>query len=428
MRNKRLLILSMFLMLLLALPFLLNSCGSGGQGASGGMGTAAVLVKDAPVTLPDGQVAIDVQIKISQIFLKKEMEPEDAWVEVPLNPTLVQPFNLLDLNNVANLAAIGSVSAGEYEKVRLVLDQSDPAVPCIVLQGPTGPTDCLPLKVPSNKIDIQLIPHVLVPEGGTISIVLDFTLDNSIHINDTGSSEKYILRPVIRAVTAELPDGIRAHNEISGTVTGCTSNTIELSLHDGTTHVTIHYDGTTEFFSDEHVDINDEQPVPLTGVTCTDEGGDSLTTLLGKRVEVKVLATDGTLHAVRVEIKGEFPEGEFPESEEFQVSGTLAPNSSLSLHTVTTDYTVTFPGGTIRVDGRQTGDQTILAKQIETTLSVTDVPQVIGTLDSGTSLTLTNTAGTTYTINFPSQPIKVEGTLNTTTNTIVAREIEVVLP
>ncbi len=400
------------------MPLLLTSCGSGGQGSSAVMGTAAVLVKDAPVTLPDGQIAIHVQITISQILLKKETESEDSWVNVPLNDNIVQPFDLLALDNVANLAAIGSVSAGEYEKVRLILDQSDPTVPCIILQGST---DCVPLKVPSNKIDIQLIPHVLVPEGGTTSIVLDFALDNSIHINDTGSSEKYILRPIIRAVTTELPDGIRAHNEISGTVTNCTGDTtqggtLELSLRDDTVHVTIHYDHATQFFSDEDVDVHDEQSTPLTSVSCDD--------LLGKRVEVKVLATDGTLYAVRVEIKGEFPEEEFPENEEFQVSGTLAANSSLTLHTTTTSYTVTFPEGTVKVEGRLTGDQTVLARQIETQ-SVTEDFEVIGTLDSGATLTLTNAAGTAYTINFPTQPIKVEGTLDTTTNTITAREIEV---
>jgi hypothetical protein len=412
MGNKRLLILSTFLTFLVALPFLLNSCGSGGQGVAG-QGTAAVLVKDAfQVTLPDGQVIAEVRLQISQILMKKEMDPEDAWVEVPLNPSLVQPFNLLDLNNVAMLAAIGSVTAGEYEKVRLVLDPS--FAPCIVLQGST---DCLTLKVPSNKIDIILKPHVLVPEGGTTSIVLDFVPDQSIHINNTGSSEKYILRPVIRAVTAEFPDGIKAHNEISGTVTGCTENTLELGLRRDTVHATIHYDHATQFFSDEDVDLHTEEHAPLVnGVTCND--------LLGKRVEVKVLAMpDGTLYAVRVEIKGEFSEEEFPDVEEFHVSGTLATDSGLNLHTASTDYNMAFPAGTVRVEGRLIGDQTILARQIETQ-SVAEDFEVIGSLDSDATLTLTNAVGTVYTINFPTQPIKVEGTLDTTTNTIVVREIE----
>jgi hypothetical protein len=187
-------------------------------------------------------------------------------------------------------------------------------------------------------------------------------------------------------------------------------------LHRDSVHVTIHYDDTTQFFSDEDLDVHDEQSTPLTNMTCND--------LLDRRVEVKVLAMpDGTLHAVRVEIKGEFPEGEFPESEEFQVSGTLTP-TSLTLHTTTTVYTVAFPEGAIRVEGRLTGEQTVLAREIET-LSVAENFEIIGTLDSGTTLTLTDAADTVYTIHFPVRPIKVEGTLDTSTNTITAREIEV---
>jgi hypothetical protein len=370
-----------------------------------------VLVKDAfQVTLPGGQIIIEVNLKISKILMKKEMEPEDAWVEVPIKTDLLQPFNLLELNNVAMLAAIGSVPSGEYEKVRMVLDQS--FAPCIVLQA--NPSVCEPLKVPSHKIDIQLKPHVLVPEGGTTSIVLDFVPDKSIHINDTGSSEKYILRPVIRAVTAELPEGIRAHNEITGVVTGCTENTLELSLPHRTVHVTIHYDGTTQFFSDEHAEDSDETHTPLSSVACSD--------LSGKRVEVKVLALpDGSLHAVRVEIKGEVAE-----IEEFQVTGTLAANSSLTLHTLTSgDYTVNFPEGTVRVEGRLTGDQSVLAREIET-LSVAEDFEVMGFLDPpGSTLSLTDEAGVGYTIAFPPRPIKVEGILDAETNTITAREIEV---
>jgi hypothetical protein len=382
------------------------------------MGTVAVLVKDTPVTLDNGQVVTEVNITISKILMKKEMEPEDAWVEVKLNPLLVQPFNLLALDNVATVAALDELPTGEYEKVRLVLDEFSTASPCIVLKDTT---DCIALKVPSHKIDIVLKPHVLVTQGSTASIVLDFVP----HIVTTNGQNEYILQPLIRAVTAELPAGIRAHNEISGAVTNCTDNTFELSLRQGTVHVTIHYDDATQFFSDEHVnvededvddknvDINDEQQVPLTSITCND--------LLGKRVEVKVLALpDGTLYAVRVEIKGEFHE-----LEEFQVSGTLPANSNLTLHTTTADYAVIFPEGTIKVEGMLSGNQTILARQIETQ-SVTEDFQVIGTLDSDASLTLTDAQGTLYTIHFPTQPIKVEGILDETTtpNTITAREVE----
>jgi len=420
--KKHWLILSTFLTFLVSLPPLLISCGGGSQGSSAGMGTVAVLVKDDhQVILRDGQESItitDVRIKISQILLKKEREPEGTWVEVPLNDDILQPFNLLDLhNNVAMLAAIGQVESGVYVKARLVLHES--FTPYIIVQRNTEQgtiTETVSLKVPSHKVDIILTPHVLIPEGNTTSIVLDFAPDKSIHIVQTDSRNEYILRPVIRAVTAEFPDGIRAHNEISGVVETCTPNTLELSLRHDTVHVTIHYDNTTQFFSDEHVDsFDNEGHIPLTTVTCSN--------LLGKKVEVKVLAMpDGALHAVRVEIKGEFPE-----IEEFQISGTLAANSSLTLHTLTRDYKVAFPEGTIRVEGRLAGEQAVQAREIETQ-SVAEDFEVIGLLQpADSSLTLT-ADDKQYTITFPRPPlIKVEGTLNTTTTpyTITAREIEV---
>lgn len=425
MRNKPLWILSTLLTLLLTLPILLTSCGSGGQGTSAGQGTAAVLVKDAfEVALKDdsGQLVAtitEVRIKISQILMKKEDEPEDSWVNVALSENLILTqqnpgyLNLLNLNNVAMVAAIGELPTGEYEKVRLVLDES--FNPCIVLQQALS--TCEPLKVPSHKIDIVLKPHVLVTAGTTTSIVLDFVPDKSIHINDTGSSEKYILRPVILAVTAELPDGVRVHHELSGVITGCTPDTITLNLRHTTIPVTIHYDSRTLFFSEE--DVNDESDhVSLTGVTCDD--------LRGKRVEVKVLAMpNGTLHAVRVEIKG--APNEIHEIEEFQISGTLALNSRLTLKTpmTATEYKVIFPEGTVRVEGKRIDDlNTVLAREIETSL-VEENFEVIGRLEpENASLTLT-ADGTNYTITFPPRLIKVEGTLNAETNTITAHEVEV---
>jgi hypothetical protein len=370
----------------------------------------AVLLKDNhQVQLENGQVVIQVRIKVSNIFVKKEIDSEDAWVPVSLN-NILQPFNLLDLHdNVAVLAAIGQVGSGIYEKVRLVLDQSDPSVPCIVLEGTTEP--CIPLKVPSHKIDILLKPHILVPEGGTTSIVLDFAPGESIHIVQTDGRNEYILRPVIRAVTAEFPEGVRVHHELSGIITDCTPDTLTLSLRHAPIPVTIHYDSNTQLFSPEHR--------LLGNLTCAklEENLEP-----NKKVEVKILAMNGMLYAVRVEIKAELPE--IPEIEEFQVSGTLAIDGPLTVRTTQgVEYTVNFPQ-TVRVEGKLLQNQTVLAREIETTLVAEDF-EVIGNMQPPEStLTLTDGVGNTYTIAFPpGRLIKVEGALTGTT--ITARESEV---
>lgn len=416
-KKRQWIILSILFVLFAGLPLFLNACAGDATSPGAGQGTAAVLVKDAFQVSLDGRIITEIQLKISGIFLKKEMEPEDAWVQVPLNPDLIQPFNLLDLNNVAMVAAIGQVPSGEYEKVRMILDES--FTPCIVFQD--TPDVCEPLKVPSHKIDILLKPHVLVPEGRTASILLDFVPDRSIHLNETGS-EKYILRPTVFAVTAaDIPDGVRVHHEISGTITGCTEDTLELTLRHEAIHVNIHYDQTTQFFSHEEVE-DGEDHVLLTGVACDD--------LMGKRVEVKVLALpDGVLHAVRVEIKG-LPD-EVHELEEFQVSGTLAADSMLLLKTPITEkeYKVIFPEGSVRVEGRLIdGSSQIKVREIETSFVVEDEFEVIGLLQpQDTTLALNVNTETSYTLTFPPRLIKVEGILDTSTtpSTITAREVEV---
>jgi hypothetical protein len=137
---------------------------------------------------------------------------------------------------------------------------------------------------------------------------------------------------------------------------------------------------------------------------------------------VKVVALgDGTLHAMRIEIKMDLLD-----AEEFHITGTLAANSRLTLHTSAADYTVIFPEGMVRVEGKLTGELTVLAREIETGEITPDEFDVIGQLQpQDSSLSLTNSASAVYSIHFPPRFIKVEGTLDPATHTITARELEV---
>ena len=82
------------------------------------------------------------------------------------------------------LIAEDNVTAGEYEFIRVELDQSRSNV---IVSG-----EALPLKIPSEEI--KVLGGFVVPTGGFTNILLDFDADKSLVKLGNGN---WLLKPVI---------------------------------------------------------------------------------------------------------------------------------------------------------------------------------------------------------------------------------------
>lgn len=173
----------------------------GGGSSSGGSGSMSVHLVDGPIA---GYQHINVNIQQVQIH------GPSGWVTLS-SPN--QTYDLLSLTNglSATLANGATLPAGHYEQMRLILGSGNTVV---LSDGSTQP-----LTTPSAlQSGLKLIVSFDVAAGTTADVFIDFDAAHSIQITQTGASNKYILRPTIRAfdklatgsVSGKLTDGSSA--------------------------------------------------------------------------------------------------------------------------------------------------------------------------------------------------------------------------
>jgi hypothetical protein len=202
---------------LLAVPFMLASlvlggCGGGGGGSGGASGdtasassaTVGVLITDAPVGRWDEALATIRSVVLigdrGQVTL---FEGE-------------QTLDLLKLGDFSELFAVSdSVPPGRYNKIRLQLDD-------LVLNDRDDDGDLVesvrPQLVGNGKIDLNPRGDFLLAGGDVIVIELDFDMEKSLKITETGNG-RLIVRPVVFVDirTETPPDGrlTRIYGEIT---------------------------------------------------------------------------------------------------------------------------------------------------------------------------------------------------------------------
>jgi hypothetical protein len=172
-------------LLMLAIAMLFSACGGGGTDTtvtppdtSGSTGTIVMLLTDAPVD------------ELSAIYL----DVTDAWLIGDMGQQMVfsgkKTINLLDLENFDQPIVIGEVAAGNYNKIRLRIENLE------LVDKNTGVSTFLSL--PANgKIDLLERNGFTVFPGKTLLVEIDIDANKSIHIVGTGSG-KYNFRPVVK--------------------------------------------------------------------------------------------------------------------------------------------------------------------------------------------------------------------------------------
>jgi hypothetical protein len=168
---------------LLALSFALAACGSGSSGPGTG---------DVVVTVTDGPTDQYERVLITL----KSMTLIGAGGHQTIYDGPEREFDLLQLRDRADLAFSQTITAGDFNKIRLEVVK----VRLVDLVDPANPDDDMEVvldKLPANgKIDLNPRGGFTVTSGRTTVIELDIDAKRSFQVVENGNGA-LILRPVI---------------------------------------------------------------------------------------------------------------------------------------------------------------------------------------------------------------------------------------
>lgn len=157
--------------------------------------TFSVRMTDAPA---EDYKAVNVEVKDVYVHTSATADEEDEhWIK--LNEEAIGTFNLLELTNGADvLLAESELPAGKISQIRLVLGDNNTIE--------IGDDEIIPLNTPSaQQSGLKLQINTDIEAGKHYTVLLDF--DAARSIVKAGSSGKYNLKPVIRAIV-ELQKGV----------------------------------------------------------------------------------------------------------------------------------------------------------------------------------------------------------------------------
>lgn len=196
--------------ILIAAAFLtLAACGGGGSGSSVSVApnsqfaTVGIALTDAPTSEVDQALAT-----ITSIELLGESGPVVLF-------SGVETVDLLRLADYTELFAVNDeVPAGTYHKIRLQLSNLE-----LVKLNDDGTVDetIVAKLVANGKIDLNPRGPFFVAPGATLVITVDFDMEKSLKITETGNG-RVIVRPVVFVDIANgspAPGLTRIHGEIA---------------------------------------------------------------------------------------------------------------------------------------------------------------------------------------------------------------------
>jgi hypothetical protein len=176
-----------------------TACGGGGGGVSS-EGTLKVSLTDNPATFTGVYVTVD-KVLVHQSTDANggegiEGSQEAGWREVALNESFIDtPINLLEISDVTVLLAEGSLPAGHFQQIRLVLKENTDTelYNYVVLEGEV---EQIPLETPSaQQSGLKLVNQFSIVEGATTELIIDFDAEKSVV--ETGNG-KFMLKPVLK--------------------------------------------------------------------------------------------------------------------------------------------------------------------------------------------------------------------------------------
>ncbi|MEJ2297886.1 MAG: DUF4382 domain-containing protein [Woeseiaceae bacterium] len=219
-------------------------------GSSGGSGTDA---RDQPTTGTVGllltDAATDLYSEINFVVREAVLIGGDESQEILFDGS--EPIDLLDLENFSEPVIFGEVQAGNYVKLRLMLDDLE----LVPYEGePIHPP------MPANgKVDLLAPEGFDVLPGRTLLITVDVDADKSLKIHTAGNSGRVQFRPVVKAEfsTGDIDPRFDKLVRLEGAASGdpdLTDGTFVLCDIDSPDYcVDVATDSMTSIFDDEGV-------------------------------------------------------------------------------------------------------------------------------------------------------------------------------
>lgn len=147
-----------------------------------GKGLLVIKVKDAPAKELKG-LLLEIG---NPIRVHKEGEGEGTWMEVSLFSDLEQPFDLLKLEDISMVLAVGELSVGSYTEIRLDITEAR-----AIIAENDGISE-IPLRIVANG-QLMMKIHFTIEEESVTSITVD------INVNPNPIVNAGILHPVAKA-------------------------------------------------------------------------------------------------------------------------------------------------------------------------------------------------------------------------------------
>lgn len=175
-----------------------SACGGSPSGPSGPTGRLNLMLTDSPFS--DAKAVL---VTFSEVTAHRDTDLE--FTKLPFaGEATTRTCDLKKLETAQDVLGIGTLPAGRYTQVRLVVSSaslyfenaSGGAACATTIPAPAGRSAAV--EIPSGEV--KLNRQFQVPEGGTTTMLLDFDGDRSIR--ETGNG-RFMMSPVIAIVSVQ---------------------------------------------------------------------------------------------------------------------------------------------------------------------------------------------------------------------------------
>lgn len=147
-----------------------------------GTGTLVLQITDAPGDLNISEALVTIsQIRVHYAGINQNAT-NGSWFTIANES---QTFDLIQIQNATEFLGEANLSAGWYTQIRLFVDEA-----LVTIDGVQ-----YNLKISSKNV--KLIKPFLIQDNETLTLILDFDVQKSVH--QTGSGQ-YIMRPTIKVI------------------------------------------------------------------------------------------------------------------------------------------------------------------------------------------------------------------------------------
>ena len=172
------------------------SCGGGGDGDASNSGagpTGTTQPQTGTVGIMFTDLPNDDVDRIIATVSKIELLGDSGRATIFSGPP--QEIDFLELESFSEVFAIAEdVPAGDYNKIRLILDE----LLVVKLDDQENAIEEVSVRLPGNgKVDLNPRGTFFVTPGSTMLVEIDLDAKKSLKLNQTGNGQKYQFRPVV---------------------------------------------------------------------------------------------------------------------------------------------------------------------------------------------------------------------------------------